>query len=78
MAGTIANPTNYAVYTLEDSWGNWLTSFDFSLRKDDAMTIYDPCSPTVFPYSAVWLARSKYMDHLDARTLHMDDTWLKQ
>ncbi len=43
LAGAIANPTTYAVYTEKDSWGNWLTPYDSNLWKDEEKTIYDPC-----------------------------------
>ena len=43
LAQTIANPTQYAVYTSADSWGNWLTPYDNTLWQDDTKTIYDPC-----------------------------------
>lgn len=40
---TIANPTQYAVFTATDSWGNWLDPFDNTLWQDDTKTMYDPC-----------------------------------
>ncbi len=43
LAETIANPTQYAVYTSTDSWGNWLTPYDATLWQDDTKTMYDPC-----------------------------------
>lgn len=44
LAETIANPTTYAVYTSDDSWGNWLSpAYDATLWQDNTKTMYDPC-----------------------------------